>query len=993
MRRSILYQPLAVLLAVIMLPPFSWISGAGRASSMSVTAQINVPGCTPSAGRIIQDLGGFCDPNWADTADVQQFENDTVSAWLTAHQLPQSEGALIYQFGRSDLRSELRGYMVLKLLDIASSTARTGHEQALYLGLQKKIQQYEIALYTAALDEYKRWNSDPCHWKPDPALAAQYQLAYDGTPFCVLGQAPANYAPSYDYFIAYGMLKGSYGKAISDQANGPLVQAQTGISLGLAIGAVALPAATVTGVIVGAIVFTAIKQIMPYAFRAFINTAAAGPLLSEVGTAAVAGTLVFLAVFAGVVAGFQIFSSAANEQNLANLNNKIASATATLPDLSKYVDDPVGKYKITAAFTAMTLPEFSSTQALPLHQDTDGQFIITYRGQSAASSPTLRYQDWAGTTWTASAYGGWWVQNGFTIGTGPDGSEIPVVATSSLSPTFFYSGWDTNPYSASVVGNNFLVTKGNPATTDKACPADPITGVTTTVLPTCLSYVSSSIQMMDYFKIGDSVILGDAKTVSLAHPPVFTSAAAATWSSNGAPNTFQITATGFPTPSITQSGALPNGIMFTAGNPARLSGTATSQGVFPITLTATNSVRTTTQNFTLTVGNAPTFTSANTAVFTAGQPGSFTIKTTGLPAPVLVSGLFLPGGLNFKDNGDGTATISGTPAVPSRNGPLCSLAIGCGILAVNDLGRTFQALTVTVNPAPLTTDSSPSGITFTISNPADGRTCPSSGSRITPATLNLYSEDGCVLAFPSTISGGTGTQRVFQNWGFDASNPRTVVAPSSAATYTAYYQTQYYLTTSAGPGGSISPGTGWVVPQFGGTASVSVSATPSAGYAFTGFTGNLTGATNPQVITMTAPQSVTANFGAVTATAVGAVSGSYSKSVNLTAAVSALNTALNPAVAGSLQFSVDGVNAGGPVAVNGAGTYSVPYTITKGQGSYIVQATFSGAAAGILGNSASNTLTVSANNVTLAPSATNPTAKGLSRNNMTALSYILRGRI
>jgi hypothetical protein len=38
MRSSIFYQPLAVFLAVIMLPPFSWITGASeRASEASGT--------------------------------------------------------------------------------------------------------------------------------------------------------------------------------------------------------------------------------------------------------------------------------------------------------------------------------------------------------------------------------------------------------------------------------------------------------------------------------------------------------------------------------------------------------------------------------------------------------------------------------------------------------------------------------------------------------------------------------------------------------------------------------------------------------------------------------------------------------------------------------------------------------------------------------------------------------------------------------------------
>ena len=297
-------------------------------------------------------------------------------------------------------------------------------------------------------------------------------------------------------------------------------------------------------------------------------------------------------------------------------------------------------------------------------------------------------------------------------------------------------------------------------------------------------------------------------------------------------------------------------------------------------------------------------------------------------------------------------------------------------IATNDLGSKSQPFTITVNPAALSVTSEPSGMPITLSNPpgTDGRSCPIPGSRTMPFTLNLYREDACVLTIDSTIAVNSTTRRVFQNWGFDASNPRTVGAPASAQTMTAFFQTQYFLTTSATSGGSISPGSTWVVPQFGPVGSIDIQASPSAGYAFTGFSGDLTGTTNPQNLTMNAPKTVTANFGLLTATALSAQSGAYNKPINLSAAVSAVNAALNSGVSGGLQFSVDGVNAGSAIPVNGAGTYSVPYTVTQGQGTYAVKAVFTGASAAIIGNAATSTLTVTPNSVTLAPALSNPTS-------------------
>src|SRR6185503_4757636 len=153
-----------------------------------------------------------------------------------------------------------------------------------------------------------------------------------------------------------------------------------------------------------------------------------------------------------------------------------------------------------------------------------------------------------------------------------------------------------------------------------------------------------------------------------------------------------------------------------------------------------------------------------------------------------------------------------------------------------------------------------------------------------------------------------------------------------------------------------------------------VTATANAGYAFTGFSGDLSGTANPQNISMTAPRSVMANFGLLTATAASALAGQYSDPVDLSATISAINSTLSSGVSGLLQFSVDGVNAAGTVAVNGAGTYTLPYTITQAKGTHTVKAVFSGATGAILSSTATNSLTVSLENATVTPSASNPIA-------------------
>ncbi len=156
-----------------------------------------------------------------------------------------------------------------------------------------------------------------------------------------------------------------------------------------------------------------------------------------------------------------------------------------------------------------------------------------------------------------------------------------------------------------------------------------------------------------------------ADTVTVDQSPAITSANNTTFTA-GAAGSFTVTTTGFPTPSIMESGGLPGGVMFVDNHDGTgtLSGTPTSGGLFSISFTATNGVGSNAvQAFTLTVDQATAFTSANSAVFTIGVAGSFTVTTVGYPTPSLTEAGHIPTDLSFHDNGNGTATLSGTPLI------------------------------------------------------------------------------------------------------------------------------------------------------------------------------------------------------------------------------------------------------------------------------------------------------------------------------------------
>jgi hypothetical protein len=88
----------------------------------------------------------------------------------------------------------------------------------------------------------------------------------------------------------------------------------------------------------------------------------------------------------------------------------------------------------------------------------------------------------------------------------------------------------------------------------------------------------------------------------------------------------------------------------------------------------------------------PAITSPNSVAFAAGAHASFTVATSGFPTPVLSEIGRLPAGLTFTDNGDGTATLAGTPTTAGT--------FEFRVLAVNGVGPlAVQSLSVTVASA------------------------------------------------------------------------------------------------------------------------------------------------------------------------------------------------------------------------------------------------------------------------------------------------------
>lgn len=120
----------------------------------------------------------------------------------------------------------------------------------------------------------------------------------------------------------------------------------------------------------------------------------------------------------------------------------------------------------------------------------------------------------------------------------------------------------------------------------------------------------------------------------------------------------------------------------------------------------------------------------------------------------------------------------------------------------------------------------------------------------------------------SLQAGSPGSQYAFNSWSDGGAISHSVTAPALTATYTATFDTQYQLMTAVSPvgSGSVSPISG---NYYLAGSVVNLVATPGAGYSFGSWTGAVATPSNSSTTaTMTAPQSVVANFGKLVAVTV-----------------------------------------------------------------------------------------------------------------------------
>jgi hypothetical protein len=248
----------------------------------------------------------------------------------------------------------------------------------------------------------------------------------------------------------------------------------------------------------------------------------------------------------------------------------------------------------------------------------------------------------------------------------------------------------------------------------------------------------------------------------------------------------------------------------------------------------------------VTVNRTPTITSANTVTFTVGTAGSFTVTTTGYPSPAISKTGTLPAGLSFTDNGNGTATLAGTPAAGSGGTYPLSLTANNGVAP-----NATQTLTVTVmQPAAIT---SASNATFTVGT-AGSFTITTAGA----PPVTAITETGALPAGVTFTDNGDGTATLAGTATAPGAFSMTIkasngVAPDATQNFTlTVNQAPTVITNpsdqSVNPGASVSftaaasgfpaPTVQWQRSTDGGASFTNIAGASSTSYTFTALAGD-----------------------------------------------------------------------------------------------------------------------------------------------------------
>ena len=278
---------------------------------------------------------------------------------------------------------------------------------------------------------------------------------------------------------------------------------------------------------------------------------------------------------------------------------------------------------------------------------------------------------------------------------------------------------------------------------------------------------------------------------------------------------------------------------------------------------------------------------------------------------------------------DGAGSIAITPASPDG---YYATGAALHLAATANAGYTFsrfQNQPLGQNPLDLTAADLPINVsaefaragTYAVSTSlnANGSETIDGSTTQGPAAVSWTLNSSHTVSVPAVVSPSPGTRYVFTQWSDGTATASRTITAGSVTLFVAQYQQQFQVgVQSSPPAGGTTSGGGW----FNANDSATLTATAAAGFAFTGFTGDVYSTQASFTFPVTKPVSAAGNFAPSGTPVLIASAGSHT---NTSAAQTQLTIILaNTGQGAAANAAIDSITA---VVQNGTGAVTAPASI------------------------------------------------------------------
>jgi hypothetical protein len=566
-----------------------------------------------------------------------------VYRWMSERKLPAEDlEGVILKFGRTDLIADINAYVAAGLLLSLEKPAesRTPDEHFVVSYFEQEFLTRERALYNYAVQVGESWQKDPCNWKPDPEVAAAYGLSYDATPYCRENQSV--FVTASTFHIPGPKAEYLYAAAFKEIYGGGPMSLMMQDKLAGHLGGLA--SAVTGGGVAGGIIGASASKITPFANAVHVE-GYASKAVSEAAKAARylkytrflgggAFTIVTMMLEVGVEAIIAFDEQIKFQQGLDNLR-------AIRDRLGSQGQDPVaavtseeGLIKAMIIISRYGLFTWQNPP-LPAYRPGIDRLFVVREGGIARAEESLKVKDHGGQTWQVQMWQNWFIRTATADGLNAQSitTELEVTDHEGIQWTLTRVGPD-----------RFRMTQLNAPETAIPCPS--VNGISTMTGRTCSVFFSDNVNVQ--LENGAKVNLHAGIAPRIQSTSFFFPA--------NTDSSFPVNVTGLPAPVVQLPGLpvwlrLVNGSL--VGNPG------TWAGKHIITLTARSQTGSDQKAITIYYGEPIQFMSPAFVDVVAAERLAFTINTAGTPRPKMTMKGWLPPSFSFRDNGNGTATLSG----------------------------------------------------------------------------------------------------------------------------------------------------------------------------------------------------------------------------------------------------------------------------------------------------------------------------------------------